>query len=89
MANKATYNYLEEYLVKVQAKGRYTLTLNELRKKFNVYVTVEYKQCSGKFPYYRICLEDDEIVSIPFETYEEALETALYKALTILKKKKL
>ena len=56
-----------------------------LREKFNVYVTIEYKQCSGKFPYYRICLEDDEIVSIPFETYEEALEEGLYNALTILK----
>ncbi|MFO8234444.1 MAG: type IV toxin-antitoxin system AbiEi family antitoxin [Bacteroidales bacterium] len=33
---KPTYNYISEYLTKVQSEGRYTISLEELRNKFNV-----------------------------------------------------
>lgn len=36
MENISTYNYIEEYLTKIQSKGRYLITLSELKDKFNV-----------------------------------------------------
>lgn len=33
---KSTYNYISAYLIQVQSEGRYTISLEELRKKFNV-----------------------------------------------------
>ncbi len=35
MESIITYKSLEDYLIKVQSKGRYTLTLSEIRSKFN------------------------------------------------------
>jgi len=32
----STYNYFEKYLIEVQSKGRYSLTLSELKAKFNI-----------------------------------------------------
>lgn len=34
--DKSTYNYIADYLIEVQSKGRYTISLKELRSKFNV-----------------------------------------------------
>lgn len=34
--NKTTYNYIADYLIEVQSKGRYTISLEELRTKFDV-----------------------------------------------------
>lgn len=34
MAERATYNYIYEYLIEVQSKGRYSITLEELKNKF-------------------------------------------------------
>jgi predicted transcriptional regulator of viral defense system len=36
MERKSTYNYFENYLIEVQSKGRYSLTLSELKAKFNI-----------------------------------------------------
>jgi predicted transcriptional regulator of viral defense system len=36
MKRKSTYNYLENYLTEVQSKGRYSVTLNELKTKFDI-----------------------------------------------------
>lgn len=36
MKNISKYNYVEEYLTKIQAKGRYLITLSELKEKFDV-----------------------------------------------------
>ncbi|MFO8147328.1 MAG: type IV toxin-antitoxin system AbiEi family antitoxin [Gillisia sp.] len=33
---QTTYNYISDYLTKVQSEGRYTISLEELRGKFNV-----------------------------------------------------
>lgn len=33
---KTTYNYISAYLTQVQSEGRYTISLEELRNKFNV-----------------------------------------------------
>lgn len=33
---ESTYNYIEAYLREIEAKGRYAVTLNELRNNFNV-----------------------------------------------------
>jgi predicted transcriptional regulator of viral defense system len=35
MIKKLTYNYIDAYLTKIQAKGRYSVTLDELKIKFN------------------------------------------------------
>ncbi len=35
MSSIKTYNYIEDYLYKIQAKGRYTVTLAELRSSFD------------------------------------------------------
>jgi len=35
MATKSTYNYIEGYLTEIQAKGRYSVTLDELKTKFD------------------------------------------------------
>ena len=34
--NTNSYNYIDKYLVEVQSKGRYSITLKELRNNFNV-----------------------------------------------------
>ena len=34
--DKSTYNYISDYLKKVQSKGRYTVTLTELKNEFDV-----------------------------------------------------
>jgi predicted transcriptional regulator of viral defense system len=34
--NKSPYNYLSDYLVKVQSKGRFAITLEELKSQFDV-----------------------------------------------------
>ena len=36
MKNISTYNYVEEYLNRIQAKGRYLITLSEVRNEFEV-----------------------------------------------------
>lgn len=36
LSNKSTYNYIDDYLAEIQAKGRYSVTLDELRNRFNV-----------------------------------------------------
>lgn len=36
MKRNSTYNYLEDYLTEIQSKGRYSLTLNELKAKFDI-----------------------------------------------------
>jgi len=36
LKNKSTYNYIENYLTEIQAMGRYSVTLSELRDRFNV-----------------------------------------------------
>ena len=36
MKNSPSYNYLERYLIKVQSKGRFSLTLKELTEQFNI-----------------------------------------------------
>ena len=33
---RLTYNYISDYLIEVQSKGRFSITLEELRRKFNV-----------------------------------------------------
>jgi len=33
--NKSTYNYIDSYLIEIQAKGRYAVTLIELRNRFD------------------------------------------------------
>lgn len=33
---KSTYNYIDDYLIEIQAKGRYSATLNEIKNRFNV-----------------------------------------------------
>ena len=35
MANTTTYNYIENYLREIQSKGRYSVTLEELKSKFD------------------------------------------------------
>lgn len=35
MKEKPTYNYIEDYLAELQAKGRFSVTLVELRNRFN------------------------------------------------------
>jgi len=35
ITGKSTYNYIDEYLTEIQAKGRYSVTLGELRNRFN------------------------------------------------------
>jgi len=35
MATKSTYKYIEGYLTEIQAKGRYSVTLDELKTKFD------------------------------------------------------
>ena len=35
MAKKPTYNYIDHYLTEIQSKGRYSVTLDELRTKFD------------------------------------------------------
>lgn len=36
MRTKSTYNYIEKYLVEIQSKGRYSVTLKELKAKFEI-----------------------------------------------------
>lgn len=36
MKRKSTYNYVENYLTEIQSKGRYSVTLNELKAKFDI-----------------------------------------------------
>jgi len=36
MQRKSTYNYVENYLTEIQSKGRYSVTLNELKTKFDI-----------------------------------------------------
>lgn len=36
MTKIATYNYIDDYLAEIQAKGRYSLTLGELKNQFSV-----------------------------------------------------
>lgn len=36
MGRDIKYNYVEKYLSEIQSKGRYTVTLNELKSKFDV-----------------------------------------------------
>ncbi len=36
MKTKSSYNYVADYLFEVRSKGRYSVTLEELRNKFNV-----------------------------------------------------
>lgn len=36
MRKKITTNYLSEYLIEVRSKGRFTITLDELRSEFNI-----------------------------------------------------
>lgn len=36
MKDTSTYNYVEEYLTKIQSKGRYLINLSELKDEFNV-----------------------------------------------------
>ena len=36
MKNKSSYNYIEDYLTVLQSKGRYSVTLNELKSQFDV-----------------------------------------------------
>lgn len=36
MTEKSTYNYLDNYLTEIQSKGRYSVTLKELRSKFDI-----------------------------------------------------
>ena len=33
--NKSTYNYIDDYLTEIQARGRYSVTLGELKNLFN------------------------------------------------------
>jgi len=35
MAGKPTYNYIDDYLTEILSKGRYSVTLKELRTKFD------------------------------------------------------
>lgn len=35
LTNKSTYNYIDDYLTEIQAKGRYSVTLDELRNRFS------------------------------------------------------
>ena len=35
LTDKGTYNYIENYLTEIQAKGRYSVTLGELREQFS------------------------------------------------------
>jgi len=35
MTEKSTYNYIDDYLTEIQAKGRYSVTLDELKTKFD------------------------------------------------------
>ena len=35
MIGKSTYNYIDDYLIEIQSKGRYSVTLEELRTKFD------------------------------------------------------
>jgi len=34
--NKSSYNYIEDYMIVVRSKGRFSVTQNELLKKFNI-----------------------------------------------------
>ncbi len=36
MVEKSTYNYIDDYLNEIQAKGRYSVTFDELKNRFNV-----------------------------------------------------
>ncbi len=35
LSNRITYNYIEDYLTEIQTKGRYAVTLDELRDRFS------------------------------------------------------
>lgn len=35
ITKKLTYNYIDKYLTEIQSKGRYSVTLNELKSKFD------------------------------------------------------
>jgi predicted transcriptional regulator of viral defense system len=36
MVRTSTYNYIEDFLIEIQSKGRYTVTLDELKSNFDV-----------------------------------------------------
>lgn len=35
MSGKSTYHYIDEYLIEIQSKGRYSVTLDELKARFD------------------------------------------------------